>query len=204
MTIRHFSLLFVVMAGLAFAPPVDGQLLEEYGRCFQRVNKWPDPWICPDRQSVRAPMAIMAANGWRRQNMLTDLHFTDTNDLTEAGDLLVRWILNEAPQARRVIYVHRGTTGEDTAARMAVVAKAAQRAAPSQPIPPILETSISDVGWPAREVEIISRRYDATIPDPRLPKDSGGGGGGGGGGGAPGGGGGAGGGGAGGPSGSGS
>jgi uncharacterized membrane protein YgcG len=149
-------------------------------------------------------MAIMAANGWRRQNMLTDLHFTDTNDLTEAGDLLVRWILNEAPQARRVIYVHRGTTGEDTAARMAVVAKAAQRAAPSQPIPPILETSISDVGWPAREVEIISRRYDATIPDPRLPKDSGGGGGGGGGGGAPGGGGGAGGGGAGGPSGSGS
>jgi hypothetical protein len=176
MTIRHFSLLFVVMAGLCSAPPVEGQLLEDYGRCFLRVNKWPEPFVCPDRQAVRAPMAVMAANGWRRQNMLTDLHFTDNNQLTEAGDLLVRWILYEAPHARRVIYVHRGATGEDTATRMAAAAQSAQRAAPGQPIPPILETSISDAGWPAREVEIISRKFDATTPDPRLPKDSSGGG----------------------------
>jgi uncharacterized membrane protein YgcG len=121
-------------------------------------------------------MAVMAANGWRRQNMLTDLHFTDNNQLTEAGELMVRWILYEAPQARRVIYVHRGTTGEDTATRMAAVATTAQKAAPGQPIPPILETSISDAGRPAREVEIISRRFDATMPDPRLPKDASGGG----------------------------
>jgi uncharacterized membrane protein YgcG len=110
--------------------------------------------------------------------MLTDLHFTDNNELTEAGELMVRWILYEAPHARRMIYVHRGATGEITAARMAVVAKAAQKAAPGQPLPPILETSISDAGWPAREVEIISRRFDATTPDPRLPKDAGSGGGG--------------------------
>ena len=132
-------------------------------------------------------MAVMTANGWRRQNMLTDLHFTDNNDLTEAGDLMVRWILFEAPHAHRVIYVHRGASGMDTATRMAVVALAAQRAAPGQPIPPILETSISDTGWPASEVEKITRRYDATIPDPRLPKDSSGGGGASSGGGAPGG-----------------
>jgi hypothetical protein len=122
-------------------------------------------------------MAMMIANGWRRQNMLTDLHFTDNNDLTEAGELMVRWILYEAPQAHRVIYVHRGKTGEDTASRMVAVAKTAQKAAPGQPIPPILETSISDAGWPAREVEIISKRFEATTPDPRLPKDGGGGGG---------------------------
>ncbi len=175
MTIRHFSLLLVVAAGLSATPPVEGQLLGEYGRCFLQVNKWPEPWICPDRQSVRAPMAVMAANGWRRQNMLTDLHFTENNQLTEAGELLVRWILYEAPQTRRAIYVHRGTTAEDTAVRMAAVAMTAQKAAPGQPIPPILETSISDAGWPAREVEIISRRFDATTPDPRLPKDAGGG-----------------------------
>ncbi len=175
MTMRHFSLVLVVLAGLSSVPPVEGQLLEDYGRCFLRVNQWPEPWLCPDRQSVRAPMAVMIANGWRRQNMLTDLHFTDNNQLTEAGDLMVRWILNEAPHAHRVIYVHRGTTGENTAARMAVVALAAQRAAPGQPIPPILETSISDAGWPAHEVEIITRRFDATTPDPRLPKDAGGG-----------------------------
>jgi hypothetical protein len=120
-------------------------------------------------------MAVMTANGWRRQNMLTDLHFTENNELTEAGELMVRWILYEAPQAHRVIYVHRGTTGEDTATRMAVVATIAQKAAPGQTIPPILETNISDAGWPAREVEIISRRFDATTPDPRLPKDASGG-----------------------------
>jgi uncharacterized membrane protein YgcG len=176
MTIRHFPLLLALMAGLAYAPPVEGQLIEQYVVGFQRVNKWPQPWVCPDRQSVRAPMAIMAANGWRRQNMLTDFHFTDNNEVTEAGELLVRWILTEAPQARRVIYVHCAMTGQDTATRMAAVAKAAQKVCPGQPIPPILETNISDAGWPAREVEIISRRFDATMPDPRLPKDSGGGG----------------------------
>ncbi len=175
MTIHHFPLLLVVMAGLCFAPPAMGQLIEDYWRCFQRVNKWPEPWICPDRQAVRAPMAVMTANGWRRQNMLTDLHFTDNNELTEAGELMVRWILYEAPQAHRVIYVHRGTTGEDTVTRIAQVATIVQKIAPGQPIPPILETSISDAGWPAREVEMISRRFDATTPDPRLPKDTGGG-----------------------------
>ena len=177
MTIRHFSLLWVAMAGLCLAPSARGQFLEDYWTCFQRVNKWPEPWICPDRQAVRTPLAIQTANGWRRQNMLTDLHFTDNNQLTEAGELMIRWILNEAPQARRVIYVHRGATNEETATRIAVVAMTAQRTAQGQPIPPIFATSISDAGWPAREVEIISRKFEATTPDPRLPKDSGGGGG---------------------------
>jgi uncharacterized membrane protein YgcG len=181
MTIRHFSLFLVITTGLAFAPPVEGQLLEQYALTFQRVNKWPQPWICPDRESVRAPMAVMAANGWRRQNMLTDFHFNDNNEVTEAGELLVRWVLTEAPRARRVIYVHCGTTTQDTATRIAAVAKAAQKVSPGQPLPPILETNISDAGWPAREVEIITRRFYATTPDPRLPKDSGGGGAGGGG-----------------------
>ena len=177
MTIRHFSLLCVAMAGLCFTPSARGQFFENYWTCFQRVNKWPEPWICPDRQAVRAPIAIQTANGWRRQNMLTDLHFTDNNQLTEAGELMIRWILVEAPQARRVIYVHRGTTNEETAARIATVAMTAQRTAQGQPIPPIFVTSISDAGRPAREVGMISKKYEDTMPDPRLPKDSGGGGG---------------------------
>ena len=170
MTIRHFSLLLVVVAGLSATPPVEGQLLGEYGRCFLQVNKWPEPWICPDRQSVRAPMAVMAANGWRRQNMLTDLHFTDNNQLTEAGELLVRWILYEAPQTRRAIYVHRGTTAEDTAVRMAAVAMTAQRPPPvNQSLRFSKRASAMPAGRPARSK---SSAADSTPrrPIPACPK----------------------------------
>ena len=67
-------------------------------RDTKRRNCWPAPFNCPDRQTVRAPFAIMVNNGWRRQNMLGDFHFeATTGQLTEAGKLKIRWIVIRGP-----------------------------------------------------------------------------------------------------------
>lgn len=148
----------------------------------KRRQCWPDPFAGPDRAAARAPFATMVANGWRRQNMMGDFHFNpNTGELTEAGKQKVRWILTVGPQQHRVLYVHTGTTEQETAARLAAVQELASQISPSN-LPPVLATSISDAGWPAAEVDAISRKYMSSTPVPRLAAPTSGGSSGGGGG----------------------
>ena len=67
-------------------------------RDVKRRQCWPEPFVAPDRATVRSPFVTQVANGWRRQNMLGEFHFQPgSQDLTEAGRLKVRWILPYAP-----------------------------------------------------------------------------------------------------------
>jgi len=142
---------------------------------FKRRNCWPQPFVDWDRADAAEPFSAMVENGWRQQNLLGDYHFREgTTELTEAGRLKVRWILLEAPEQHRVIYVHRTLSEADTAARVMAVQRCA--AEYHQPSPQIVTTDISPYGWPAERIDTLNRKYQATIPDPRLPKSSGGGG----------------------------
>ena len=139
-------------------------------RDTKRRNCWPAPFACPDRQTVRAPFTIMVSNGWRKQNMLGDFHFEPaTGQLTEAGKLKICWIMYEAPEQHRAIYVHIGKTTEETEARLAAVNAQAASLAPQSEMPPILSTTISDVGAPAERVDIIKRMDQSSRPVPRIP-----------------------------------
>jgi hypothetical protein len=139
-------------------------------RDTKRRNCWPAPFDCPDRQAVRAPFAIMVHNGWRKQNMLGDFHFEPTTgQLTEAGKLKIRWIILEAPEQHREIYVHIAQTPEETEARLAAAHAQAASIAPPNEIPPIMQTAISDAGTPADRINLIERKYQSSIPSPRLP-----------------------------------
>ena len=139
-------------------------------RDTKRRNCWPAPFICPDRQAVREPFAIMVNNGWRRQNMLGDFYFEPTTgQLTEAGKLKIRWIVFEAPEQHREIFVHIAQTSEETQARLAYVTAEAGSLAPQGQVPPIMQTSISDAGYPADRVDLIERKYQSSMPPPRLP-----------------------------------
>jgi hypothetical protein len=142
-------------------------------RDTKRRNCWPAPWVCPDRQAAREPFAIMVNNGWRRQNMLGDYFFEPTTgQLTEAGKLKIRWIVFEAPEQHREIFVHIGQTSEETQARLATVSAEANSFAPQAQVPPIMQTSISDGGYPADRVDMIERKYQSSTPVPRLPAPS--------------------------------
>ena len=174
MTIRRW-IGFIVFAALSLGLSVDsfgGDFLNSVARDTKRRNCWPAPFVCPDRQSARAPFAIQVSNGWQKQNLIGDYYFTDNSgELSESGKLKIRWILLEGPSQHRDIFVHVGPTAEETAARLDAVRSYAMKAAPNN-IAMISETTLTDAGWPADRIDIISRKFMASTPDPRLPKQN--------------------------------
>ncbi len=158
---------------------IDGT--KEFGRSVARDTKrrncWPEPFLRPDRHAARAPLAVMVSNGWRRQNLLADHHFIERGaKLTEAGRMKIRWILTEAPQQHRTVYVQRADDPQVTAARIDNVQQVAAQLVPEGALPLVLETSIPVRGWPAARADMIGRKFEASTPEPRLPETSSGGG----------------------------
>lgn len=173
MPVRLYTVVGFVLIAFASASQVSAgwfcDIFNSIARDVKRRQCWPEPFLRPDRVAARAPYVTMVANGWRRQNMLGEYHFKpSTGQLTEAGRIRVRWILTAGPQQHRFIYVHRARTKQETSARIASVMQLAGKISPKN-MPPVMATSISDQGWPAEEIEAISRKWRKTIPAPRLP-----------------------------------
>ncbi|MBN2022903.1 MAG: hypothetical protein JW809_08910 [Pirellulales bacterium] len=159
--------------GPAAGDPVTN-LVRMICRDFKRNNCWPDPFVCPDRQAVREPFVRMVAKGWVRQNTLGEHHFEPENGkLTYAGVLKVRKILLEGLPEHRTIYVYRALKPGETAARVDAVQQLAAETLRTGELPAVLETDLPAPGWPADQVDGVSRRYQATMPDPRLPAATG-------------------------------
>jgi len=171
------SVLFL-LAGIASAVPARAQCLETLARSiaddYRQANRWPFPYVCPDRQAVAAPFQIMIDNGWRRQNLVADQHFKGKKgELSAAGERMIRWIVQEAPRQHRTIFVRRADTEEETAARMAAVQQFAIKVSSDGNVPPVLETTVSPAGhpadWPNPRDSSISRKYPITVPNNYLP-----------------------------------
>ena len=112
MMARFVCVVSFSLVSLACTVPARANWIGEFFYCMARDTKrrncWPKPFVCPDRQAVRAPFVVMVNNGWRFQNMLGDHHFaSDTGELNEAGRIKVRWILTQAPQQHRSVYVYK-------------------------------------------------------------------------------------------------
>ena len=166
------------VVSLACALPARADWISEFfhgmARDTKRRNCWPKPFVCPDRLAVRQPFALMISNGWRYQNMLGDHYFVDDSGaLTEAGRIKVHWILTEAPRHHREIYVYRGTSPDETAARIENVRRFAVLVLPEGQMPAIFESEVPPLGWPAARVDSIGRKFDSSAPEPRLPSSSG-------------------------------
>lgn len=172
------SLLFgTLLLGMWAAPTLGDGPFQSMSVDFHRNNCWPEPFLYPDRAAVRAPFAVMVANGWRKQNMLADYHFDGTGlALNEAGKRKVQWVLTEAPEQHRTIFVHRAESPEKTSARVAAVQQLAASFMPAGQAPLIVETTVSPAGWPADRVDTIGRKFQSSTPEPRLSKSDGGGG----------------------------
>jgi hypothetical protein len=155
--------------------------------CY-RNNSWPEPFLTADRNLAREPFCIQVDNGWKVQNTIGSMLFNpETQQLNQAGDLLVRWIVTQAPIHRRAVFVVKGDNADITRARVDSVNAAVARWA-GGPVCPVMLTTTEPTGWPASYVDSITQQFNSTIPSPRLPGgdgDGGGGGGGGGSGGAP-------------------
>jgi hypothetical protein len=136
---------------------------------FHRVNAYPEPFNTIDRARVREPFCIQADNGWRLQNTVgTYLYDVNTQQLNPAGQLLVKWIVTQAPLHRRAVFVLRGDTPEITAARVESVQEAVARYA-TGPVCPVLLTDTEPRGWSASYIDSMTQQFNSTIPAPRLP-----------------------------------
>lgn len=137
---------------------------------YKRNNLWPQPWIGPDRSSVYAPMTVMVAKGWARQNMLHEEHFEPNSDeLSEAGRMKVETILSITPPDYLAVYVPRAATPELTAQRIAHVQQfVAEQPDNDHPVQ-VVESRMRRNSYPADYVDQIDRAFRESTPEPRIP-----------------------------------
>jgi hypothetical protein len=136
---------------------------------FYRNNSWPEPFRSADRAAAREPWCIMTDNGWKMQNTVGSfLYDSETQQLNHAGELLVKWILVQAPVHRRAVFVLKGETPEATAARVQSVQAAVAKYC-NGCVCPVVLTDCEPKGWPASYIDSITQQFNATIPAPRLP-----------------------------------
>jgi hypothetical protein len=112
----------------------------------------------------------MADNGWQRQNLLCEYHFSqDGRKLSQAGEYRLNWIATQAPAGRRTVFVQRGATPEITADRVDAVQQTVGRLAATGPLPRIMESDMDSSGYAGEEVDAVTNSSVKTRPDPRIP-----------------------------------
>jgi hypothetical protein len=143
---------------------------------FYRNNSWPEPFLTADKIAVRTPYCIQTDNGWKMQNTVgTFLFDPETQRLNQAGDILVKWIITQAPINRRAVFVLKGDSADATNIRIQSVQAAIAKYGC---VCPVLLTDCEPAGWSAAYIDAITQKFDASIPSPRLPPRQGSGGGG--------------------------
>ena len=171
----------LICLALASAPAIGADAWENFWHRvhvdFCRMNSYPEPFQTADRAAAREPWCIQTDNGWKMQNTVgTFLFDRETQRLNQAGELLVKWIVTQAPHHRRAVFVLRGETPEATTARSeSVQAAVAKYANECGCVCPVLLTCVEPTGWPASYIDSITQQFNATIPAPRLPQAEGGG-----------------------------
>ena len=143
--------------------------LRNMSRDAQRNNAWPDAFIPPDRAAVRDAFAVNVDNGWRLQNTLSDFHFDENGQLTEAGALKVQSIVQENPAERRTVFVLQADQPEMSAARLASTQEVAARYMLGGELPQVATTHKRPIGWPANFVVLVDRARSEAMPPPILP-----------------------------------
>ena len=133
---------------------------------------WPAQFVPAARRSVLSAYDVITNNGWRRQNLLGAYHFDpDTNELTEAGKLKVKWILSQAPVHRRSIFVERGADQSQTASRVASVHSWTGGMSPMVDSVDVNDTHIVAEGHSAGAVDNVFVGFQTNQRPPVLPPE---------------------------------
>ncbi len=138
-----------------------------------RNNAWPDPFNEADAMQVVAPFEVMKNNGWRLHNTIGNELFRGDGVLLASGNRRVEWIANQAPQARRDVFVMRGRTPQETDARVESVRQTlasiqSNSGQPAQVWVTDVEPSTASGAWATQ----INRTWLQELPPPRLPGTS--------------------------------
>lgn len=140
-----------------------------------RNSVYPEPFVTADREIVRSYWEQTEANGWRLQNTIGKYLFDETTQqLNSAGQQRIRWIMTNAPQHRRQIFVLRGDNQQISAQRMASVQEYLAQLGGEGNVPPVHFTDHDAPGISGQYIDGLEQQYQKTQPVPRLPSSSGG------------------------------
>jgi len=144
---------------------------------FHAEHYWPLPYICDDRQYVRTLIARQEDAGWVNNTTLYEYHFEpDTQELNRAGRLHILWVMRNAPQHRRILYVQTADNVRQTDLRLASTRVTTADIVGSAAPPPIIPRVTSPLGRNATEVDAIQRSNRDSQPVPRITSPLSGGG----------------------------
>lgn len=136
---------------------------------WHRNNAWPEPFSSTDRAAQQAPIPLMVDRGWQLQNTIPDQLFnSETQELTHAGELKVKWIVTQMPTRRRTVFVMRGGTPEITELRLKSVSKVIGDLG-NGPGAMVAVTDIVPRDGSASAYERTLTSYDSAQPAPQLP-----------------------------------
>ncbi len=169
---RH-TLSALTITVLSFGLVGCAEMKHQCGVDYARNVAWPQPFRGADSQSVVAPFEIMRDNGWRENNTIGSGLFSTQQTLSEAGVIKVQWIVTQAPQNHRVVYIKTGATEQETNARVESVQLAVSQMIPTGQLPQILVTEIEPATSSGAYQTLVHRALIKTTPTPRLGKFSG-------------------------------
>lgn len=138
---------------------------------WHRMNCWPEPFQHADQQAAVMPLIAMTNSGWRAQNTLSH-HFFDSEsqELTQAGELKIHWIATQVPMHRRAVFILRANDPNATSARVTAVKQFLAKILPDSPHPDVLLTDIIPPGGSGEYFDAVDRQLKSSVPAPRLPE----------------------------------
>jgi hypothetical protein len=136
---------------------------------YLRNNAWPQPFRSQDAAAVVSPFEVMKTNGWREFCTLPHAFFDGSQQLSDAGRLKIKQVLDTAPTNRRAIFVLKGASPEQTEVRIEAVQIAVSALIPVGDLPPIYVTDIEPATSSGAYQTTVNRALIRTTPTPRLP-----------------------------------
>lgn len=178
MSRKHFALLLLASATLSGVAQAQcenqpcGNGNDKWQSCtndYYRNKLWPTPFQSTDTASVLAYFDQQRNNGWRLANTLGSAMFDpQTNALTLAGKNHLEWIVTQAPQSRRVVFVLQGQNQQATAQRVEAAQLAISEMVPVGQLPQIYLTGQESPGSSGVYQTAIHRAMVTSVPAPRL------------------------------------
>ncbi|MDX1927318.1 MAG: hypothetical protein SFV81_12425 [Pirellulaceae bacterium] len=136
---------------------------------YYRNKMWPAPFTAADTNAVTSIFDQQRSNGWRLHNTLSTAMFDPrTNCLTDAGKAHVKWIVTNAPQARRVVFVLQDANQQVTSTRVESTQLAISEVIPVGPLPQIYLTDREPSGSSGVYQTAVHRAMANSVPSPRL------------------------------------
>lgn len=162
--------LFTSTASAQSARPAGMSHSQSFRYDYYRNKNWPRPFRATDSGAVLNYFEVQRNNGWKMQNTLGHAMFDPTtNSLTDSGRNHMRWIISQAPQDRRVVFVLVGNDQQETALRVESAQMAISEMVPVGPLPTIYLTDRDAPGSSGAYQTAVVGAMNSSVPPPRLP-----------------------------------